>query len=109
MLANLFYLGVDERRSEIGLKMALGAPRWAILTQILLEAVGLTLIGATLGMFLGMAMGQLLARLEVLEILFSWKVFGFALFASLAIGLIFGLKPARRAASMTPIEALKGN
>lgn len=108
VLANLFYLGVDERRSEIGLKMALGAPRWAILVQILLEAVGLTLIGAVLGMFLGMAMGQLLARLGVLEILFSWKVFGFALFASLAIGLVFGLKPARRAASMTPIEALKG-
>ncbi|ABA87529.1 ABC transporter, membrane protein [Syntrophotalea carbinolica DSM 2380] len=109
VLANLFYLGVDERRSEIGLKMALGAPRWAILVQILLEAVGLTLIGALLGMGLGIALGQLLARLGVLKILFSWKVFGFALFASLAIGLIFGLKPARRAASLAPIEALKGN
>jgi putative ABC transport system permease protein len=109
VLANLFYLGVDERRAEIGLKMALGAPRWAILVQILLEAVGLTLIGAIFGMFLGMALGQLLARLGVLEILFSWKVFGFALFASLAIGLIFGLKPARRAASMAPIDALKGS
>ncbi len=109
VLANLFYLGVDERRAEIGLKMALGAPRWAILVQILLEAVGLTLIGAIFGMFLGIAMGQLLARLGVLEILFSWKVFGFALFASLAIGLIFGLKPARRAASMAPIDALKGS
>jgi putative ABC transport system permease protein len=109
VLANLFYLSVDERRSEIGLKMALGAPRWAILVQILLEAVGLTLIGAVLGMGLGMALGQLLARLGILKILFSWKVFGFALFASLAIGLTFGLKPARRAAALAPIEALKGS
>jgi putative ABC transport system permease protein len=109
VLANLFYLGVDERRSEIGLKMALGAPRWAILTQILLEAVILTSIGALFGMGLGMAMGQLLARLEILQILFSWKVFGFSLTASLVIGLLFGLKPARRAASLTPIDALKGN
>lgn len=109
VLANLFYLSVDERRSEIGLKMALGAPRWAILVQILLEAVSLTLLGSVLGMGVGMAMGQLLARLGLLKILFSWKVFGFALFASLAIGLAFGLKPARRAASMAPIEALKGN
>ncbi|APG26214.1 ABC transporter permease [Syntrophotalea acetylenica] len=109
VLANLFYLGVDERRSEIGLKMALGAPRWAILTQILLEAVILTSIGALFGMGLGMAMGQLLARLEILQILFSWKVFGFSLTASLVIGLLFGLKPARRAASLSPIDALKGN
>lgn len=108
VLANLFYLGVDERRAEIGLKMALGAPRWAILLQILLEAVGLTLIGAVLGMGLGMAMGQLLESLGMMEILLSWKVFLFALGASLAIGLLFGLKPARRAASLTPIEALKG-
>jgi len=109
VLANIFYLGVDERRTEIGLKMALGAPRWAILVQILLEAVGLTLIGAIVGMAVGMTMAQLLARLGIMEILFSWKVFGFALFASLAIGLLFGLKPARRAASLAPIDALKGN
>jgi len=108
VLANLFYLSVSERTMEIGLKKALGAKKSAILWQILVEAVVLTLIGALLGMAIGMGMGQLLARLEILEILFSWKVFFMALAAAVAIGLLFGLKPARQAANLDPIAALKG-
>ncbi len=108
VLANLFYLSVSERRSEIGLKKALGAKSRAILLQFLVEAVLLTLLGALLGMALGMAMGQLLARLGLLEILFSWKVFFMSVAAAVAIGLLFGLKPARQAAALDPIEALRG-
>ena len=108
VLANLFYLSVSERRTEIGLKKALGASRRAILLQVLIEAVLLTLLGALLGMVLGMAMGQLLERLEILEIVFSWKVFFLSLAAAVAIGVLFGLKPARQAAALDPIEALKG-
>lgn len=108
VLANLFYLSVSERRSEIGLKKALGAPNRAIMLQFLVEAVSLTLLGALVGMALGMGIGQFLARLGILEILFSWKIFFLSLTASLAIGLIFGLKPARQAASLLPVEALKG-
>ena len=108
VLANLFYLSVAERTVEIGLKMALGAKKRAILLQILVEAVVLTLLGALLGMALGMAMGQLLERLGVLQILFSWKVFFLSLAAAVAIGVIFGLKPARQAAALDPIAALKG-
>ncbi len=108
VLANLFYLSVSERRAEIGLKRALGARRWAILLQILAEAVGLTLVGALFGMALGMGLGQLLARLGILEILFSWKVFFWSVLAAVAIGVVFGLRPARQAAALEPIEALKG-
>jgi putative ABC transport system permease protein len=108
VLANLFYLSVSERRVEIGLKKALGAKSRAILMQFLAEAVGLTLAGALFGMLLGMALGQLLERLEILRILFSWKVFFLAVAAAVAIGLVFGLKPARQAAALPPVEALRG-
>lgn len=108
VLANLFYLSVDERKTEIGLKKALGAKSSAILWQVLAESVALTLIGALVGMGIGMGMAQLLARLGILEILFSWKVFTFSVVAAIAIGLLFGLRPARKAADMVPIEVLKG-
>jgi len=108
VLANLFYLSVSERRVEIGLRKALGAKSRAILLQFLAEAVGLTLLGALLGMVLGMGMGKLLERLEILQILFSWKVFLYSVAAAVAIGVLFGLKPARQAAALPPVEALKG-
>lgn len=108
VLANLFYLSVSERRVEIGLKKALGAKNHAILLQFLVEAVLLTLCGALVGMLLGMVIGQLLDRLGILEILFSWKIFFLSLSASCVIGVVFGLKPAREASLLPPVEALKG-
>lgn len=108
VLANLFYISISERRTEIGLKKALGAPSGAILLQILLEALWLTLLGALCGLALGMAFGQLLERLGVLEILLSWKIFGLAALAAVVIGLVFGLKPARQAAALAPMDVLKG-
>jgi putative ABC transport system permease protein len=108
VLANLFYLSVNERRSEIGLKKALGAPRWAILSQVLSEAVLLTLVGSVAGMVLGLAMGRLLEQLGLLQIFFSWKVFILSIVASVVIGVAFGLKPARQAAAMAPMDVLKG-
>ncbi|MGB7918491.1 MAG: ABC transporter permease [Desulfobacterales bacterium] len=108
VLANLFYLSVNERRSEIGLKKSVGAPDWAILMQVLTESVFLSLAGALLGVILGLSLGQLMAQLGVLEIMISWKVFIFSTLAATFMGLVFGLRPARTAAGMPPIEALKG-
>ncbi|GFK95687.1 Macrolide export ATP-binding/permease protein MacB [Fundidesulfovibrio magnetotacticus] len=108
VLANLLFLSVSERREEIGLKKALGATSTAITVQFLAEAVLLTLIGAIVGIALGVAMGQLLAGLGVLEIRLSGKLFALGLASALAIALIFGLKPARGAAALDPIEALRG-
>lgn len=108
VLANLFYLSVTERRVEIGLKKALGAPSRAVLVQFLCEAVALTLLGAIVGLLLGMAMGQALERLGFIEMVLSAKVFGIAVVASSVVGVVFGLRPARAAAALDPIAALRG-
>lgn len=108
VLANLFYLSVSERTREIGLRRAMGATQHAILIQFLLESVALTLLGAFVGIFLGLAMGQLLARLGLIEIRLSLKIFSYALASATIVGLVFGLRPARQAAEMDPIRALRG-
>lgn len=108
VLANLFSISVSERSREIGLKKALGATQGAILAQFLMEAAMLTAVGGLVGLGLGLGLGQLLTRLGMLQILFSWKVFFLSLSSAMAIGLIFGIKPARHAARLDPIAALRG-
>ena len=109
VLANLFSISVSERSREIGLKKALGATKNAILAQFLLEAALLTAVGGLVGLCLGLGLGQLLTRLGMLQILFSWKVFFLSLTSALGVGLIFGIKPARTAAELDPIAALRGD
>ena len=77
------------------------------MTQFLCEAVALTLLGALLGQVLGLSLGQLLERLEILEIQLSFKIFLLSMGSAVAIGLIFGLRPARQAAKLDPIQALR--
>lgn len=109
VLANLFSISVSERSVEIGLKRAMGARSSAIMLQFLIEATALTLIGGVLGLGMGLGLGQLLSRLDILVISFSWKAFGMAMAGALAVGIVFGLKPARQAASLDPIKALRGD
>ncbi len=108
VLANLFYLSVSERTREIGLKKAMGATHGHIVLQFMLEAVILTLVGAMFGVALGIGLGQLLSRLDILQIQLSYRVVFFSLAAAVGIGVVFGLRPARQAAGLDPIEALKG-
>jgi putative ABC transport system permease protein len=108
VLANLMFLGVSERRAEIGLRKAVGATSGAILVQFLSEAVYLTLTGAVVGVALGVGLGESLSRLGMLELRLSPKIFVLSLAAALAIALAFGLRPARKAAGLDPIEALRG-
>ncbi len=108
VLANLFYISVSERITEIGLRKALGASSWVLTAQFLMEALLLTCAGALIGMALGMGLGQTLSRLGILEIQFSAKVFVLALLSASAIGVVFGIRPARRAALMDPVAALRG-
>lgn len=108
VLANLFYISVAERTVEIGIKKAIGATRSDIITQFLLESVTLTLIGACLGILLGIGIGYILEWLDVIEVQLSPLVFLSSLLSAIALGIIFGLKPARRASAINPIVALKG-
>ncbi|MDR2892264.1 MAG: ABC transporter permease [Deltaproteobacteria bacterium] len=107
VLANLFYISVSERSMEVGLKKALGAPSLAITMQFLCESVLLTLGGALLGLCWG-GLLSLFLRNSLFSIELSWRVFLCSTLAAVLIGLIFGLRPARKAASLEPISALKG-
>lgn len=107
VLANLFYISVTERATEVGLRKALGAPGSAITMQFLCESVLLTIGGAVLGVLWGMLLGLTL-KSGLFAIEFSPTVFFSSLVAAVAVGMVFGLKPARRAAALDPISALKG-
>ncbi len=107
VLANLFLLSVNERVPEIGIRRAVGATRSDILWQFLCEAVFLTLLGGLLGFGIGLAAGPLLKRIADFPIHFSWKAFVLGLSLSLMVGLLFGLQPARRAAAVQPIQAVR--
>lgn len=112
-IMNIMLVSVTERTREIGLRKALGATDADVLKQFLLEAVILTGVGGIVGAILGIGF-SLAASLALTRLVgFSWT-FNFPLTAvllglgvSVAIGLIFGIYPARRAASKNPIEALR--
>ncbi len=111
-IMNVMYVSVSERTSEIGLRKAVGATSGSILRQFLFEALIITLVGGLLGILLGMlltfALSLVFASLGfALPLHFSVRTFLFGVAFSTAVGVIFGLAPAYRAASLTPMEALR--
>lgn len=108
-ILNIMLVSVTERTREIGLRKALGAQPRTILQQFLIEAVVLTVIGGTVGVVLSIGslwlVVQLVPFLDVF-ILNPW-VIALALGVSVATGVVFGVWPARRAAALSPIEALR--
>jgi putative ABC transport system permease protein len=103
----IMMVSVTDRTREIGLRKAVGATRQEILWQFLVEAATLTLVGGLLGILAGLGVGQVLKTVLELESgvpLWSAVV---ATLVSIAIGLVFGLLPANRAAQMDPVEALR--
>jgi putative ABC transport system permease protein len=98
---------VTERTREIGVRKALGARRWEILTQFLAEAVFLTMMGGVLGIVLGAAIGYGVHYFTRFPVSLPWWSFAIGIGFSASVGIVFGLFPAFRAARMDPIEALR--
>ncbi len=105
-IMNIMLVSVTERTREIGLRMALGARRADILRQFLIEAMTLCVLGGTLGLVAGLGASWALARVAGWNVAVTPKAALLAFVFSAAVGLFFGLWPARRAAGLEPIEAL---
>ncbi len=103
----IMMVSVTSRTREIGIRKALGATRREILWQFLVEAATLTLVGGLLGILLGLVAGEILkSALSLQSSVPLWSAV-LATGVSVAIGLVFGLFPANRAAKMDPVEALR--
>jgi putative ABC transport system permease protein len=106
-IMNIMLVSVTERTREIGVRKALGATRRNILMQFLIEALTLCLLGGLLGILLGIGTAILLAKVMQWNTLISPMAVGIAFAFSAAVGLFFGIWPARRASRLDPIVALR--
>ena len=104
---NIMLVSVTERTREIGIRKSIGASTGAIMTQFLSEAAILTLLGGIVGIIIGIIAAHIICTLIGFDVIITpTSVAGAALF-SIMIGLFFGLYPARKAAKMKPIDALR--
>jgi putative ABC transport system permease protein len=106
-IMNIMLVSVTERTKEIGIRKALGASRGTILFQFLIEALVLCLTGGILGIILGVAGAVVLAKIFSWNTLISPVAIIIAFIFSGAVGIFFGLWPAKRAASLDPVDALR--
>ena len=106
-IMNIMLVSVTERTREIGIRMAVGATEGQVLLQFLVEAIVLSLIGGILGILFGLLLGAVGSY--ALNIGFSpdYRVIAASFVFSAVVGVVFGYFPARRAARMDPIEALR--
>lgn len=106
-IMNMMLVSVSERTTEIGLRKALGAKPSVIMTQFLVEAVIISILGGILGVALGVSIAYVASLLIGYKFTFQMTTVLLAVGFSAAVGLIFGILPARKASKLNPIDALR--
>jgi len=107
VMMNILLISVAERTKEIGLRRAVGATHGDVFAQFLTESLAVTILGTILGSLLGLGVSVLLARITPMPVIVTWEPFALALAFALLVGTFFGVQPARRAARLHPVEALR--
>ena len=106
-IMNITLASVTERTREIGIRKAIGATYSNIMLQFLIESTMISIIGGLIGIIIGIGAAQAISKFGSFTTVISWvsivASFGFALF----VGIFFGMLPARKAARLDPIEALR--
>ncbi|MGZ8257755.1 MAG: ABC transporter permease [Methylotenera sp.] len=106
-IMNIMLVSVTERTREIGIRMAIGARERDILLQFLLEAIVISVIGCLIGLFIGIAGAMLVNKLAQAAVVISGNSVMIAFAVAASVGIFFGFYPARKAARLNPIEALR--
>lgn len=107
VIMSLMLIGVSERRREIGVRRAVGATRADVMKQFLAEATLISVCGGAVGILIGAGGATVGALLQKLPPAWMWSMIGGAVVLSVAVGVLFGLYPAWKAAKVDPIEALR--
>ena len=108
VLANLFYLSIEERKKDIGIRRAYGATRRGIIVSFLVESIIITRLGGVAGILLSLLLGGSFEKVFDIPMVFSYKVILFSILFSFLTGVLAGLKPAIKASRIEPIQAIRG-
>ena len=106
-IMNIMLVSVTERTREIGIRLAIGAQEHQVLMQFMVEAVVLSLFGGLVGIALGLGLARAAAGLLEIPFIIDWMIVTVAFLFAAMVGIVFGFFPARRAARLDPIEALR--
>lgn len=106
-IMNIMLVSVTERTREIGTRLAIGAMENEVLLQFLVEAIVLSTLGGIIGIFLGLGIGYVVVGVMNLPFILNTQIVLISFFFSTLIGVFFGYFPARKAARLNPIDALR--